>query len=904
MQPGSTPALPANPAASVDWATKLLGKLTTMSDRPPLDEPLLRAVPVVDGQKVLDRRYAITATLGHGGMGVVYRGVHLGLGTDVAIKCLDPGLASRDTSFVDRFVREAQMAARIEHPNVDVGSDQESGLHFIAMEFVEGRNARELVSAKGQLSVDEAVSITLGAARGLGAAHAAGLIHRDVKPDNILVSAQGNVKLADLGLAKQESDTGMTYSGAGLGTPRYMAPEQFEDAKHVKATADVYALGATLYFLLTGKHGVAGDSLIEIMRQASSREFPLVTEVRPDVPTEVSAFISHCVKHDPADRPHDGGEATTSLALLQGLAPSGAVGDGPELDMTIMPLTPAPGPAGDGALGAGGADGGADGAIDDDEFGPTITPMPIGKPPTEAGATPTVDGDPEAAPADVTPDVAAPPVGSAGPQAQDAADTNPAPDSEPATVAVEGAPAASSNKKLVLAAAGAVLIAAVTGAVMFSGGDETPDEQAAPDAGLVEADMTASAAAPGQDEVDPQPAVQLDVEQAPAVADENGEARATGDDEDSALLVAGTIPVAGGSGAASAAGGSTPMTAAPSTVAPTTATATGIDPSDGTAEALETATTDVPVEALAGGALAAGLDITPDAAPDEDSPAAAALDATASTEDASEPAPPPGPPLGVRGAATDPDAYKWERGDAPPEIEGFAYAGDNAQGLPEYELALTTREIMRFVLLPAGAFTMGSKSGEDDEQPEHDVSLDAFLMARTECTQEQWKAVLDEAPAFHVDLGAQRPVNQVSWDDVQTFNAAASVTLPSEAQWEYAARADGAQGDPADGAWHGGNSDLETRPVATHPANGFGLHDMLGNLWEWCDDTWHPRYTGAPTNGSAWVRDASATHQDYRVYRGGGYDDSVDKLSPTNRAASVRGDRPQHIGFRSAFNLR
>ncbi|MFT7540342.1 MAG: serine/threonine protein kinase/formylglycine-generating enzyme required for sulfatase activity [Gammaproteobacteria bacterium] len=282
----------------------------------PLADPLLRDVPTIEGYKVLDQRYVLFETLGQGGMGVVYRGQHGALDIEVAVKCLDPGLVRRNGEFVARFEKEARAAARIQHQNVvrvyDVAEDQ--GLHYIVMEYVQGEDARKRIARKGALGPDESARLILGAARGLAAAHKIGLVHRDIKPDNILIGANGLVKVADLGLAKQiGGDSGLTYSGATMGTPRYMPPEQYGDAKSVGPAADVYSLGATLYFLLTGVDAIGGSSLLEVVEQVRTQPFPDPRAVQPDVPDALAELVAVCTQREPADRLQDAGAVAAAI---------------------------------------------------------------------------------------------------------------------------------------------------------------------------------------------------------------------------------------------------------------------------------------------------------------------------------------------------------------------------------------------------------------------------------------------------------------------------------------------------------------------------------------------------------------------------------------------------------------
>ncbi|TFH33980.1 MAG: serine/threonine protein kinase, partial [Dehalococcoidia bacterium] len=221
-------------------------------------DPLLTSVPEAEGYKVLGG-VVLYQKLGQGGMGAVYRGRHLRLNIDVAVKVMDPpaGIqASQSGEFVRRFVREAQTAASIQHSNLirvyDVNS--EAGVHFLIMDFVDGESASDRLKRKAGpgprrgLGEAEAVEITLGAAEGLAEAHRRGIVHRDVKPDNIMIDKEGRVRVTDLGLAKAasgESDSApslLTQTQAAMGTPSYMPPEQFVSARDVGPRADVWSL--------------------------------------------------------------------------------------------------------------------------------------------------------------------------------------------------------------------------------------------------------------------------------------------------------------------------------------------------------------------------------------------------------------------------------------------------------------------------------------------------------------------------------------------------------------------------------------------------------------------------------------------------------------------------------------
>jgi formylglycine-generating enzyme required for sulfatase activity/serine/threonine protein kinase len=284
-----------------------------------LDDPLLAGVPEHEGYKVLAPA-VLVVKIGQGGMGAVYRGRHLTFDVDVAVKCLKPALAADDARFVERFGREAKLAAEISHENLvrvyHVDREARSNLHYLVMEFVEGETARDRVQRKGPLSEPEAAKILLGAARGLARAHRheRAIVHRDVKPENILISRRGEVKIADLGIAKAEEGAGtLTSSNVAIGTPLYMAPEQWDDAHKVGPPADVWSLGATLYFLLTGENAIRSGTLQHICREICDKPFPDARRKRPKLGDELMTILTRCVARDPAERYPDAGALAEEL---------------------------------------------------------------------------------------------------------------------------------------------------------------------------------------------------------------------------------------------------------------------------------------------------------------------------------------------------------------------------------------------------------------------------------------------------------------------------------------------------------------------------------------------------------------------------------------------------------------
>jgi serine/threonine protein kinase len=241
--------------------------------------------------------------LGQGGMGAVYLAHHPGLNRPVAIKILPGDLAS-NPEFRERFFREARLAARLEHPNVvqvhDVGEEQ--GVHYISMQYVEGKSLDGILKEKKKLSVNEALAITKRVAVALAAAAKLGIVHRDIKPHNILISKDGVVKVADFGLAKDEDcNRSISEPGTVMGTPYYMSPEQAKGEK-VDHRSDLYSLGATLYHMLSGKRLFDGGTPVSIvMKQASEQPVP-IRELEPTIPDAVGALIDRLLQKNPADR--------------------------------------------------------------------------------------------------------------------------------------------------------------------------------------------------------------------------------------------------------------------------------------------------------------------------------------------------------------------------------------------------------------------------------------------------------------------------------------------------------------------------------------------------------------------------------------------------------------------------
>jgi serine/threonine protein kinase len=271
------------------------------------------SAPVVSGG-----RYRLEQPLGHGGMATVYLARDEQLDRAVAVKLLAEKLAD-DATFRKRFLREARLAARLSHPNVvsvyDAG-ETEDGRPYIVMEHVEGVTLADLMRERGRLSAAEAVGLAVQACRGLAHAHAAGLVHRDVKPQNLLLRLDGTLKVADFGIARAAETTALTQAGTVLGTAAYLSPEQ-ATGDEVTSAADVYSLGAVLYELLTGRLPYELDSLVDLVEKQARGSIAPVSELSPEVPHHVEDAVMHSLARNPAYRP------ASAEALARELEPEG-----------------------------------------------------------------------------------------------------------------------------------------------------------------------------------------------------------------------------------------------------------------------------------------------------------------------------------------------------------------------------------------------------------------------------------------------------------------------------------------------------------------------------------------------------------------------------------------------------
>jgi len=296
----------------------------------------LARVPI--GQ-LLDGRYRVESLLAHGGMATVYLGTDTRLDRTVALKIMHAELAN-DEDFVRRFVAEARSIARLSHPNVVTVYDQgaDGRTLYLAMEYVPGQTLRDLLSERGQLRPREALDIMESVLGGLAAAHDAGIAHRDVKPENVLLGAPRTVKVADFGLARLLSGTSHTKSGMLIGTAAYLAPEQVSRGA-ADVRTDVYAAGVMLFELLTGRQPHTGDTPLAVAYKHVNEAVPPPSSLVPGLPPSLDALVALATSRNPDLRPADAGQflqaITGARAGLPLGGPAPAALPGPAVDPSL-----------------------------------------------------------------------------------------------------------------------------------------------------------------------------------------------------------------------------------------------------------------------------------------------------------------------------------------------------------------------------------------------------------------------------------------------------------------------------------------------------------------------------------------------------------------------------------------
>ena len=249
--------------------------------------------------------YDLLEKVAEGGMGSVYRARHRDTGQIVAIKIMPPHMANNPV-LLKRFEQEFRAASLLDHPNIVRALDycDQASAPYLVMEFVEGESLGQKIERDGRMPEAESIRIVAQVAQGLHRAHKQGMIHRDVKPDNVMVTPDGVAKLADLGLVKEmEADLNLTRTGRGLGTPHFMAPEQFRNAKNADVRCDIYALGATLYMMVTGELPFKSNGPLDAWMKKIHNELTPPREVNPELTERIDWAIRRAMSADPEKRP-------------------------------------------------------------------------------------------------------------------------------------------------------------------------------------------------------------------------------------------------------------------------------------------------------------------------------------------------------------------------------------------------------------------------------------------------------------------------------------------------------------------------------------------------------------------------------------------------------------------------
>ncbi len=289
----------------------MAGTDTDVARQPTPDDGDLSRVPV---ELAEHPRYRVQKVIGRGGMGIVYKAEHRMMQRPVALKVINRRFIANSEA-IERFHQEVRAAAQLSHPNI-VGAfdaEQAGNLHFLVMEYVEGKSLAQWVQQRGPLTIVQACNATRQICQGLQHAHERGMTHRDIKPQNLMLAKNGKIKILDFGLARFEreqiavsptapTESELTAFGTLLGTPDYMAPEQASDARLADARSDIFSLGSTLYFLLTGRSPFEAGSFTAMISKGVQREMVPLTSLRKDLPTELVAIVERMMALKPSER--------------------------------------------------------------------------------------------------------------------------------------------------------------------------------------------------------------------------------------------------------------------------------------------------------------------------------------------------------------------------------------------------------------------------------------------------------------------------------------------------------------------------------------------------------------------------------------------------------------------------
>jgi serine/threonine-protein kinase len=273
--------------------------------------------------------YDLVKKIGSGNMGTVYKAIQVKMERTVAIKVLAPRLAIED-KYIERFVREGKSVARLNHPNIIQGIDAgaSNGVHYFVMEYVDGPTVESLIEDRGQLTCSAALNIVKQITNALEHAHKKNMIHRDVKPENIMVNSDGTAKLCDLGLASVVSSRNCENSGAG--TPNYVSPEQALNDRQINIQTDIYSLGASLYQMITGTVPFTGEHPKEVMKKHVQKPLEPPSKLNDDIPGSVDDLVLTMMKKDRDQRYENPSQLQQQLDAIQGKGAADASDSGPD----------------------------------------------------------------------------------------------------------------------------------------------------------------------------------------------------------------------------------------------------------------------------------------------------------------------------------------------------------------------------------------------------------------------------------------------------------------------------------------------------------------------------------------------------------------------------------------------
>ena len=266
-----------------------------------------KAILQGNGKSLLLGNYLLLDKIGEGGMGIVYKAMHRRMKRIVALKVLSPKL-TETPELASRFQREVEATARLENQYIVTAydADESEGTHFLVMQFIDGENLSSIVKHYGSMNLDDALNCMIQIATGMSYAHERGIIHRDIKPSNLLLDTEGIIKILDLGLARildnSNEQTDISNTGNLMGTVDYIAPEQALNTKNADARSDIYSMGITFWFLLTGKPTYMGDSVVAKLLAHRDQEIPKLSHEMEDIPEEIDALFQKMVAKDPEDR--------------------------------------------------------------------------------------------------------------------------------------------------------------------------------------------------------------------------------------------------------------------------------------------------------------------------------------------------------------------------------------------------------------------------------------------------------------------------------------------------------------------------------------------------------------------------------------------------------------------------